>query len=204
MISFLYLFAALDPNAALSVLENETAADGPGIAAVVIGDDEVVLAAARGLADIESGEPLTVDTPMYAGSISKVFTAMIVLKLVDDGRLTLDEQPDFGQSIDRRVPFDVKLLLSHASGLPREGDFGYWFSARFPDETALREYVTQQAPQVRPGGKARYSNVGYAVLGLTAEQSTGRPFSALLTDLVVGPLGLETTGGPGPVAGIAR
>ena len=206
MIGWLYLslFAALDAGNYAAVLNSEATDSGPGLAAIVIAEGEVTFAGARGLADIETGRPLSVDTPLYAGSLSKVFTAVIVLKLVDDGLLSLDTNVDFGQPETTRAPFDVSLLLSHASGLPREGNFGYWFSGEFPDDMALREYVIEQLGHIQPGGKSRYSNVGYAVLGLSAAQATGRPFAALLAEHIVQPLGMTATGAPGPTAGIAR
>ncbi len=206
MISWLYLplLAALDSGAMLGVLDNETTEAGPGVAAVVIADGNVAFSGARGLADIEARRPLSVDTPMYAGSLSKVFTAMIILKLVDEGRLSLEENPDFGQPDTMRAPFDIRMLLSHASGLPREGNFGYWFSGHFPDEATLRQYVVEQLPEVRPSSKSSYSNIGFAVLGLTAAEATGRSYPSLLADFFAEPLGLTKTGGPGPTPAVAR
>ena len=200
----LLLVAALDAGGYAAVLNSEATDAGPGLAAVVIAEEAIVFADARGLADIEADRPLTVDTPLYAGSLSKVFTAVIVLNLVDDGSLSLDASVEFGQPADMRTPFDVGLLLSHASGLPREGNFGYWFSGEFPNDSSLRRYVINQLEQIQPGGKSSYSNIGYAVLGLSAAQVTGKSYSALLQDMLVEPLGLTTTGAPGPAAGIAR
>ena len=200
----LYLLAALNGGPFLDVLNSEATDSGPGLAGVVIVDGNVAFAGARGLADIESGRALSVDTPMYAGSLSKVFTAVVVMKLVETGDLALDEPADFGQPADLDAPFDVRSLLSHASGLPREGNFGYWFSGEFPNAIRLHDYVTPLLAEVRPGGDARYSNVGYAVLGLAAEEATGRPFETLLSDLVTRPLGMTGTGAPGPAQDIAR
>ena len=200
----LSLLAALNTGPFLDVLSNEASDSDPGLAAVVIMDGEAVFAGARGLADIESGQALSVDTPMYAGSLSKVFTAVVVMKLVENGDLVLDEPVDFGQPPGQDAPFNVRSLLSHASGLPREGNFGYWFSGEFPGRSHLREYVTPLLSEVRSGGDARYSNIGYAVIGLAAEKATGRPFESLLREMVTQPLGMTQTGAPGPAPDIAR
>ena len=102
----------------------------PGVSAVVSRNDETLFAGASGVADLESGRVLTADTPLYAGSLSKVFTAVLVLHLVEQGSLSL-AQPAPGISTARDPApeaISVVNLLTHSSGLSREGDFGYWFA----------------------------------------------------------------------------
>ena len=201
----LLLFIALS-TAGTAALQSEL--DGlrerqqiPGVAAVVAVGETVHFSGASGVADIESGRVLTPDTPLYAGSLSKLFTAVMTLRLVERQMLSLDQTVE-----DMTVTPDISIahLLTHASGLQREGDFGYWFSADFPDSSALREYLAKADTRSSPGADFHYSNVGYAVLGDVIESTTRRSFAAELEMSLLQPLGLQNSGAPGPVDGISR
>ena len=178
--------------------------DTPGISAVVSQGDSIWFAGGSGLADLRSAEAMTADTVLYAGSVSKVFTAMLVLQLVEAGRLDLDDTVD--RIAVRRgdmAPITVHDLLTHASGLGREGDFGYWFSGTFPDRSALLNHLSDAPLQSAPGETLRYSNLGYAALGTVIEDVTGQSFGDALALGIAKPLGLSATGAPGPAPGIA-
>jgi CubicO group peptidase (beta-lactamase class C family) len=93
--------------------------------------------------------------------------------------------------------------LTHSSGLSREGNFGYWFSAEFPDGTALARFLAVTSLRSPPGQAVSYSNVGYAALGHFLEVESGQAYADALKVRVLEPLGLAATGGPGPAPGIA-
>jgi len=133
----------------------------------------------EGYANIEEKRKADINTRFYVGSISKVFTAVLTLNLVQSGELELSNE--------------IKYLLSHRSGLPREGDFGYWFSGEFPDRRALRKYLDEATLQFEPGSKTSYSNIAYAKLGLILEETTGIPYEVLLKERVLLPLKLSNT-----------
>lgn len=201
--SYLQLVAALliAPAAERAVVEHVASRDLSGASAVIVVADEIVYAGAAGVADLQTGRAMTADTPIYAGSLSKIFTAVLTLHLVEAGELALDQHPAFGSVADEASVHD---LLTHTSGLSREGDFGYWFTGRFPDAAALDDYLGRTRQRYPPGARLRYSNIGYATLGLLAERSTGRPFETLLHERVIEPLELDRSGAPGPVEGLAR
>ena len=173
----------------------------PGVSAVVVRPDEVLFAGASGYADLESRRPATADSVFYAGSLSKVLTAALVLNLVENDLLSL-EDPVPGISNDSGVT--VAQLLTHSSGLSREGDFGYWFSADFPDSASLATYLATTELRARPGESLYYSNVGYAALGPVVEHATGHGFGKALRMRLLAPLQMRTTGARGPAPGVAN
>lgn len=177
--------------------------DVPGLSAVVTRRDEVLYAGGSGVADIESGRPMTADTVLYAGSLSKILTAVLTLRLVDEGTLSLD---DHVEGIAEADDTDVRLdqLLTHTSGLEREGDFGYWFSGAFPDGKSLGRFLAATSLLSPPGERVRYSNIGYAALGLAIEAATGRSYHEALRHYVLEPLGMQASGSPGPAVAVAR
>lgn len=173
----------------------------PGVSAVVVRPDEVLFAGASGYADLESKRPVTADSVFYAGSVSKVLTAALVLNLVENDLLSLaDPVP----GISNGSGVTVSHLLTHSSGLSREGDFGYWFSADFPDSASLATYLETTELRTRPGESLHYSNVGYAALGPVVEQATGQGFAEALRVRLLAPLQMGTTGATGPAPAAAN
>ena len=178
--------------------------DTPGISAVVSHGDATWFAGGSGVADLATMQAMTADTVLYAGSISKVYTAVLALQLVEAGKLRLDDVVDqIGTRSDDVEPITVHHLLTHASGLGREGDFGYWFSGVFPNREALLDYLTGAPRRSAPGATLHYSNVGYAALGTIIEDVTELSFGEALEQRIAQPLELSATGAPGPVSGIA-
>ena len=174
--------------------------DVPGISATVTREDRVLFSGGSGVADLETGTPMTADTRLYAGSLTKILTATLALALVERGELSLD-QSVAGIADDTEIT--IGQLMAHTSGLDREGNFGYWFSAAFPDRAALSQYLESTSLRTTPGTDVRYSNIGYAALGLAIEAAIGRPYGEALRSELALPLGLESTGAPGPVRDIA-
>ncbi|NOX70570.1 MAG: beta-lactamase family protein [Gammaproteobacteria bacterium] len=173
----------------------------PGVSAVITYRNTVIFAGASGMADLETARAMTADTIVYAGSLSKVLTAVLTLQLVEDGKLSLSDRVDgiATQSSIDAPDVTISHLLTHASGLEREGDFGYWFTADFPDRTALERYLRATELRNPPGTSLHYSNIGYAKLGLVIEDADGRPYADALLARVLDPLGMTSTGAPGPI-----
>ena len=134
MLSVALLITGLAAGAAdlQAILEQERIEqDVPGVSAVVSHEGRVLFAGA----DVETGQTMSADTVLYAGSLTKILTAVLTLDLVDDGSLSLDE---IARNVaDGRHGITVAHLLTHTSGLVREGNFGYWFNADFPDNASL-------------------------------------------------------------------
>jgi CubicO group peptidase (beta-lactamase class C family) len=178
-----------------------TRQDVPGVSAVVTQRDTVVFAGGSGLADIGSGRKMTTDTLLYAGSLTKILTAILALNLVEEGDLALDEV--VLKTGVESSEITLSHLLTHSSGLVREGNFGYWFTAEFPDGDGLSRFLQETELRSPPGGSVHYSNIGYAALGQVLEQRSATSYSRLLKTRVLDPTGMSSSGSPGPVTGIS-
>jgi len=199
-------FAATAAADLQQVLDTERAAeDVPGVSAVVTRHGDTLFAGGSGVADLETGRGMTADTVVYAGSLSKILTTVMALQMVEEGRLALDDAvPGIGaRSRPDGPPVTLRHLLTHTSGLAREGDFGYWFSADFPDAAELARYLATAELLAPPGAETRYSNVGFAALGAVIERADRRTFGAALRARVLEPLQMRATGAPGPGPGVA-
>lgn len=170
----------------------------PGVSVAILWDDGRQWLGAAGLSDVGAATPVTPDSPFAFASISKTFTAAVVLELVDEGRLALDEPvapllP--ADKLDNRIT--VRMLLDHTSGLP---DFflnpkidaallaapdAAWTPAR-----AL-SYVAAKRPV--PGTTWVYSNTNYLLLGELVKAVTGQPLAAEVRRRLLDPLALTAT-----------
>lgn len=179
--------------------------DVPGISVSVARGGEIIFASGSGVADIEKNIEMSADTQLYAGSLSKIFTAILALQLVEQGQLALDENVAgiAVGSTKRGEGIRLSHLLTHASGLEREGDFGYWFSGEFPAAAALADYLRDAELRESPGTSIHYSNLGYAHLGAIIARATESSYFDALQFRLLAPLGMTSSGAPGPTDDIA-
>jgi CubicO group peptidase (beta-lactamase class C family) len=183
--------AALDAAAQAAFTE----AGIVGATVLVEDDGRQVLGKGYGFADREQGVAAGLDTSYAVASITKQFTAAAVLKLAEQGRLSLDDplsrfMPELGP---RAEAIRVHHLLSHTSGLPQYAHFGQRGSpagvhAEAP--TALRV----RAVRFPAGEKWDYNNAGFYVLGHVIEKASGQAFADYLRGAIVEPAGLTATG----------
>jgi len=200
LVTALIVTAVPDYQSLLDQMQVEQ--DIPGVSAVVTYKNKVYFAGASGLADIESGREMSADTVMYAGSLTKIMTAAMTLRLINNGKLALtDDVPGISNGTGN---VNIFHLLTHTSGLDREGDFGYWFSADFPDASALDRYLINTELHSPPGEASRYSNIGYAALGAVIERVTGDGYGSALHAQLFEPLNMNASGAPGPGPEVAR
>ena len=188
-------------NAARQAMATSTA---PGLAVALVHHGRVVWAAGYGVADQVTRQPVTAATRFQAASLSKPVTAWGVLRLVEQGRIGLDD-PVLGHL--RRwhpppSPFDtdaitVRRLLSHTAGLSVHG-----YAGQQPDrplaviEISLSGETGGSFPVElleAPGGRWLYSGGGYSVLQLLVEELTGRPFADYMQAEVLQPLGMSAS-----------
>ena len=175
-------------------------ADGPGGTVVVTRGGQTLYTAGRGLADVEARRPITPETVFRMGSITKQFTAAVVLQLVAEGKISLDDPvsrffPDYPQP---GASATVRQLLNHTSGIQSYTSIPGWMT----EANTNRAYTTAQAVAVfrdlpsptRPGEAWAYNNSGYTLLGAIVEQVTGRPWHEQVAQRIAGPLRLPTIG----------
>lgn len=193
--------APLEPRLARLVerLEAEREANHvPGVALAVVRDGEVILARGFGLADIETGRPVTPETLFAIGSTTKSFTAAVVATLVDEGRMTWDDPvsaylPYFTPMLetdDRDAELTLADLLSHRSGFTRMSLA--WASAALGREDVLRT-AARAEPWDRFRGGFHYNNVMVLAAGEAAGVAAGSSWDELVQRRFFDPLGMRST-----------
>lgn len=180
-------------------------------AVYVVGGDGNGFGAASGVADLDAGRRLTVDTPLRMASNTKTFTAATVLRLWEEGRIDLDAPiaPLLTPAIDALLRADgyatdritVRQLLSHSAGLYDHGGDKRFTEAIFSEpgrrwtrEELVRLSMRYADPQSEPGTEFRYSDTGYVLLGDIIERETGVSLAAAVRhQLGLDRLGLRVT-----------
>jgi CubicO group peptidase (beta-lactamase class C family) len=192
--------AATDPSGRLDQLMTPySGEDTPGAVVGILDRGEVVFERAWGMADLTYGVPHEVDTPTNIGSVTKQFTAMAILLLRKDGKLSLDDEvrkhipelPDFGE------PVTIKNLLNHTGGyreiynfLPMTGRAG---EDHIDRDEAIELVQRQPELQARPNTEYNYNNTGFILLSMIVERVSDKTFPEFLQERVFGPLGMEST-----------
>ena len=177
--------------AALEELLADFAGDQVGVALAVTAGG-ATWSAETGLASVDPRRPVAADTIFRAYSISKTVTTAVVLRLVEDGRVGLDDLVADHLTAFRLVPPDgapeptVRQLLTHTAGV--SSAFEHWVEQVGPVAAALgAEWPCDTAP----GARWAYSNGGFATVGQLVEDVAGRPFEDVAAELVLRPLGME-------------
>jgi CubicO group peptidase (beta-lactamase class C family)/D-alanyl-D-alanine dipeptidase len=129
------------------------------------------------------------------GSVSKMFTDLAVMELVEQGKLALDEPvtkwlPDFQPKNPFNTPITLRQLMSHRAGLVREPPLGNYFDASSPTLAATVASLNGTTLVFAPGTKMKYSNAGIAVVGRVVEVVTGTPFTEVVKQRVLLPMDL--------------
>ena len=166
----------------------------PSVAAAVVRNGSVVWSFAVGVADL-SGTPATTSHSYRVGSISKTFTAALVMALRDDAALDLDERlATYVAELGRSSKVTVRQALSHLSGIQREPVGEVWVTGETPDVEALAASLGEVEWVLPAGRRFHYSNLAYALLGLTAERVGGATWEQQLRTRFWEPLGMASTG----------
>jgi D-alanyl-D-alanine carboxypeptidase len=165
----------------------------PAVSVAVIKDGAVVRAQAYGFADMEHDIPAKSDTVFKIGSVSKQFIATGIMLLVQDGKVAVDDPvrkylPDAPESWS---PITLRHLLTHTSGLAREGP-GFDPYKVQPDIDVIRTAYSVPL-RFAPGEKWEYCNVGYFILADVIRQVSGKPWGDVLNERVFAPLHMTST-----------
>jgi D-alanyl-D-alanine carboxypeptidase len=170
----------------------------PGVSVAIVFADGSVWRGDSGLADVAARRPVTADTAFSVASVSKTFTAALILALVEDGRLSLDSTArTYLPNLKIDPTITVRELLDHTSGLrdfylDRRIDKALLAKrSRVWDPARSLSYVGK--PFAKPGVSWHYSNTNYLVLGLLAEAVGGAPVANQLRERFFTPLGLDHT-----------
>ncbi|GIF00186.1 serine hydrolase domain-containing protein [Paractinoplanes rishiriensis] len=137
--------------------------------------------------------PLGPDTRFRIGSVTKTFTAVLVLQARDDGLLDLDQPISAHLDVPAHGDATIRRILSHTAGLQREPAGDVWDTLITPDAAALLAEL-DRAERVLPNARRyHYSNLGFAILGQLVAKLRGGTWEQVLADRILGPLGLDAT-----------
>lgn len=195
--------STLDPETSGRLLQVLTEArarlDVPSLQAAVVVAGEGMWTGAVGWADPRTKRMATTQDQYHIGSVSKLYTAAVIMKLVDAGKLSLDDPVgEYVSGVPNGDQIRIRQLLNHTSGLPNYTEhlpmnLKTVLFHRMWDMDEVLAVIRSQAPRSEPGSSHYYSNSNYVLLGLTAEAAAGRPFADLLEELILQPLGLTHT-----------
>jgi CubicO group peptidase (beta-lactamase class C family)/D-alanyl-D-alanine dipeptidase len=170
----------------------------PALSIALVDGDRVVWAKGYGLADPKAKTPATAQTVYRVGSVSKLFTDLAVLQLVEQNKLDLDADvskylSDFKPKNDSGKAITLRQLMAHRSGLMREPPVGSYFDGEQPsiEKTVLS---LNDLPLIhKPEEKLKYSNAGIAVVGRVLEKTRGKPFAACIRETLLEPMGMKSS-----------
>ncbi len=185
----------------------------PGASLAVAKNGKLVYARGYGLGDVEKNERVTPQSVFRIASISKPITGVAVLKLVQEGKVELNDlaiewlERFFKETlspVDKRwKQITIRQLLQHTGGWDRDASFDPMFRSvaiarelrvqQPADAVAVIRYMLKKPLQFDPGQKYAYSNFGYCILGRIIEIASGRSYEKFVMDNVLQPLGIKRT-----------
>lgn len=172
----------------------------PGAVMGIIIDGELVWVKAAGNRELKDRAPVTADTVFRIASMTKSFTALSILKLRDEGKLSLDDPAaryvpalaDLPYPTKDSPPLTIRHLLTHSEGFPEDNPWGDRQLAQ-SDET-IQAWLRAGLPfSNAPGTAYEYSNYGFAILGQVITRASGRPYKDYVRDEILKPLGMSSS-----------
>jgi CubicO group peptidase (beta-lactamase class C family)/D-alanyl-D-alanine dipeptidase len=182
-----------------TALENEAKGRGhPSLAMAVFDASGVVWSSTTGFSDAEAKVPATLATIYRAGSITKLFTDILLIQLVEEGRIDLDSPvtqylPDFKPENPYKTKITVRHLLTHTSGLVREPPVGSYFELGDPGSSAIVASLNKTRLVAEPGTVRKYSNAGFAVAGRIVEVVANLDLDTLMSEKLIQPAGMTSS-----------
>ncbi|MBX7174237.1 MAG: serine hydrolase [Pyrinomonadaceae bacterium] len=171
----------------------------PGLSIALVDGDQIIWQQGYGYANPAAKTPITPDTVFRVGSVSKLFTDLAIMQLVEKGKLDLDAPitkylPDFKPQNPFKKPITLRQLMSHRAGLVRESPVGSYFDSTAPSLSATVKSLNQTTLVYEPESHTKYSNAGIAVVGYVLEKTQKQLFADYLKKSLLDPLGITQTG----------
>jgi CubicO group peptidase (beta-lactamase class C family)/D-alanyl-D-alanine dipeptidase len=189
-------YAAIIPSIEQFIAHEMEDKELPAISIALVDDQRIVWSKGFGSADPKAKTPATAETIYRVGSVSKLFTDIAVMQLVERGKLDLDAPittylPEFQPRNSFGKPITLRQLMSHRAGLVRETPVGSYFDPTEPSLAGTIASLNRTALIYEPGTRTKYSNAGIATVGYALERTQGEPFAKYLKRAVLDPLGLK-------------
>ena len=173
----------------------------PGLVGAIVEGDQVIAVGATGVRKQGDKAPITIDDKLHIGSCTKAMTATVLARLVERKQLAWDSTvsqvfPDLAPKFDAAYR-DVTLeqLLQHRAGLPANTTWGSLGSGTMNEQRVrMIKLVLGNAPELPPGTKYSYSNVGYVIAAAMGERVTKRSWEQLIKAELFDPLGMTSAG----------
>lgn len=193
---------AQDPAAAKisQLLDKYAAFDQLNGAVLVARDGKIIFKKGYGYANFEWDLPNTTDTKFRLASVTKQFTAMLILQLAEKGKLKLDGKitdylPDYSRANGSRIT--VYHLLTHTSGVPNYTSLPDFFQRHARNPYSPKDFIpvfSELPLEFEPGSFYKYSNSGYFILGALVEQVTGLSYARAMQEYIFKPLNMRQSG----------
>ena len=194
---FLKIFSHDFNQAKMDSLFAKIDSAGKGMGSIsIFKSDQEIYHYVFGYADFENEKKIDHETKFRIGSVSKSFTAVIVMKLIEEGKLSLDTKlSEFYPDIPNADKIKIEYLLRHRSGLTdftKLRDYVNWITKYKPKNEFL-EIIKRSRIAFNPNEKTKYSNTNYELLAFIVEEVTGKPFSQVIKEELIISLGLQNT-----------
>ncbi len=159
-------------------------------------NDSIIYTKSVGFADAGTEKPITSDTRFRIGSITKTFTAVLILQAIEEKKLTLDDKlGTYYPAVKNAMTITIEQLLKHRSGIVNftEIDSTYKWEEEYHNQEAFLAYISNRKSDFAPGSAYAYSNTNYALLAFILEKVYQLPFALILEKKICQPLGLKNT-----------
>lgn len=179
-----------------SLFNTHIAPDEPGAALLVAYNGKLLIGKGYGLRNLETKEPITPSTNMRMGSVSKQFTALTVLSLVDKGQLSLSDSVFSIYPYETFKNVTIEQLINHTSGVAdaEEAFFVEWDTTKIAtNEDVLEWYAQKNRSMTKPGDKYQYNNGIYEFIPSIVEKLSGQEFSEFADENIFEKAGMKRT-----------
>jgi len=171
----------------------------PGVAVGIFVEDEIIFKKEYGYANLEKKTKLTDQHLFRIASHSKLFTATAIMKLYHEEKLSIDDKiskhlPWFSSEKDENLQhIRIRHLLTHSSGMSRDGKTAHWATYKFPELEQIKKQVTDGISFFEVNEILKYSNFGYTLLGQIIETVSGESYFDYIQKEILDPLEMKNT-----------
>lgn len=180
-----------------ALLQKKYPKDGPGVSALVAKDGKVIYRQAFGVANLELTVPMTSENVFELGSITKQFTSVAILMLIEQGKLGLDDEitkflPEY-PTHNKKIT--LHHLLNHTSGIKSYTGMSSFMKLAREDKSPKEviDHFKNEPMEFDPGEKWNYNNSGYIILGYIIEQVSGKTYEEFISENIFVPLEMKNS-----------